>query len=142
MKRRQIILTCINMLLIFLFTYTGVSKLYDRSLFQFQLSTFPLVKNFSMIISWSVPFIELATAGLLVIPSMKLIGLYNSLSILSLFTIYIFVIASSYKKLPCSCGGVIANLSWTQHIFFNLFFIGLSATAIFLGRKQEFQQLK
>jgi hypothetical protein len=40
-----------------------------------------------------------------------------------------------YGKIPCSCGGAIAHLSWTQHFFFNLFFIILSAIALYIKKK-------
>jgi hypothetical protein len=36
-----------------------------------------------------------------------------------------------FGRIPCSCGGLISSLSWTQHLFFNLFF--LLANAIVLS---------
>lgn len=39
------------------------------------------------------------------------------------------------KRLPCSCGGVIALLSWKQHIAFNLFFLSLAVIGIYLEQQ-------
>jgi len=36
------------------------------------------------------------------------------------------------EKLPCSCGGVIAKLSWNQHLLLNLGFVLLALGAIAL----------
>jgi hypothetical protein len=38
-------------------------------------------------------------------------------------------------SLPCSCGGIIAKLSWKEHVVFNLFFIANSVAGIKLQRK-------
>jgi len=40
-------------------------------------------------------------------------------------------------NLPCSCGGVIQQLSWTQHIVFNLIFIAAGGIGIWMARKKE-----
>jgi len=31
-----------------------------------------------------------------------------------------------FDRIPCSCGGIIAKLSWGQHLVFNLIFLGLA----------------
>jgi hypothetical protein len=34
-------------------------------------------------------------------------------------------------ELPCSCGGILQSMNWTQHLIFNIFFtlLGLGAIA-------------
>ncbi len=64
-------------------------------------------------------------------------GLWASFILLMIFTFYISGMLLSGEHLPCSCGGIIRELSWRQHLIFNLFFITLSLTGIVLERKQK-----
>jgi hypothetical protein len=47
-----------------------------------------------------------------------------------IFTIYILAIIRFSKHLPCSCGGIISELSWKEHLFLNVFLILLAAIGI------------
>jgi hypothetical protein len=51
------------------------------------------------------------------------------------FIIYIIAIILTNDQLPCSCGGVLEELSWSQHIVFNSIFILLGITAIIIESK-------
>lgn len=110
-------------LLIFLFMYTATSKLYGFTLFQAQLSIYPILHPFSHLLAWFVPLAELALVALLVLPATTRLGLLGSLLLLTVFTCYLTIMVSFFRHLPCSCGGVLRYMSWRQHIFFNLFFI-------------------
>ena len=118
-----------------LFLYTGISKLMDYQVFKAQLEESPVMAPFSTVIAWGVPLIEIFLAILLLLPAFRLKGLYASLFLMIAFTIYVIVLVSVSDKLPCSCGGVIEQLSWQQHIIFNIVFTGLAAWAILLHRK-------
>lgn len=56
-------------------------------------------------------------------------ALISSVVLILIFEFYIVAVLFSGLDLPCSCGGVIAQLSWKQHVIFNGFFIiaGLAA---------------
>ena len=53
------------------------------------------------------------------------------------FTIYIAAMLLSGSDIPCSCGGVLEEMSWGTHIIFNCFFVALSAWGIYLQRKKR-----
>ena len=55
-----------------------------------------------------------------------------SLILVTAFTSYIICMKAFVEKLPCSCGGVIAKLSWNQHLLLNLGFVLLALGAIAL----------
>ncbi|MBS1666356.1 MAG: hypothetical protein JST58_03175 [Bacteroidetes bacterium] len=128
-------------LLVFLFIYTGVSKLLNGSSFEAVLLQSPLVRNYAFIISWALPVVELLIATLLLLRKSPLTGLMLSLIVLTVFTFYIGYMVLFVPSLPCSCGGVLKELSWRNHILFNLFFIililisllSLSADKIFIA---------
>lgn len=133
--KKTVILEIIIVLYIILFLYTGISKLIDYSVFKEQISTSPLLAPVSTIIAIGLPWIEFLIVGLLIIPRWRLKGLYSAFLMMVLFTIYIIGILFFNKELPCSCGGVISELSWSQHIVFNSAFIITALIGIRIERQ-------
>ena len=117
-------------LLVFLFLYTGLSKYLDYQNFNTVLHRTPLINHYAGFVSVVLPAVELVVTILLIIPASRLIGLYCSLILLSMFTVYLIYMVSSRVDLPCTCGGVISQMSWKQHIIFNVVFVILSAIGI------------
>ena len=116
--------------LILLFTYAAISKLTDRPHFQAVLAQMLLMKHGAGFISFALPITELAVCALLFMPDTRLLGLFTSFGLMLGFTLYIGFMILYAPHLPCSCGGVLEQMSWMQHLVFNLVFITLSATAI------------
>ncbi|MEO6134153.1 MAG: MauE/DoxX family redox-associated membrane protein [Ginsengibacter sp.] len=116
-------------LLIFLFTYTGISKMLDHATFEVTLLQSPLAKNYRTIISWTVPVIELITVGFLLIEKSRRMGLWLSLFLMVVFTFYIGYMILFIPNLPCSCGGILKELSWRNHLLLN----GLILISIFIS---------
>lgn len=118
-------------LFILLFLYAAVSKLLSFETFKVQLAQSPLLSAYADIIAWLVPGIEILIAFLLVIARFRTLALYASFTLMIMFTAYIFIILNFSDFIPCSCGGVLEKLSWTQHLIFNAFFILLAGVAVF-----------
>lgn len=135
--KQKVAIEIISSLLILLFVYAASSKLIEYSIFKTQLMNQLFFKTFAGLIAWLVLSIELLTALLLTVKVTRIIGLYASLIMLLIFILYIAGMLLSGKQLPCSCGGIIQQLSWKQHLIFNLFFLLLSFAGIVLGRKQK-----
>ncbi|HZH70563.1 MAG TPA: MauE/DoxX family redox-associated membrane protein [Flavobacteriaceae bacterium] len=38
--------------------------------------------------------------------------------------------------MPCSCGGVLEQLGWTEHLAFNIGFMGLGVVGILIENKR------
>jgi hypothetical protein len=133
----QIPLRLIAALLIFLFVYTASGKFLDFNSFKLTLHASPLITDKNILVAWSIPIAELITAALLLIPRTRLLGLYCSLAIMILFTLYLGYMLLFTPNRPCVCGGVIKTMSWKQHIVFNCFFILLSLIAIRLHKLVE-----
>lgn len=127
---RKLIVEIICSLLIFLFTYTALSKLNTYSFFKAQLTLYPLLSNFSSFLTWFLPLAELSVAILLFIPKTRLYGLCCAAVILTIFTIYLLIMVTTKPSLPCTCGGFLQSMSWKQHIIFNTVFVILSFVGI------------
>jgi len=97
-----------------------------------QLGQSPLLSAFAGVIVWIVPVLELLIALLLVFKSWRLIGLFAAFTLMVMFTAYIYIILNYSSFIPCSCGGILEKLGWTEHLFFNSVFIMLAAAGILI----------
>ena len=132
---RKIMIEVICSLLILLFLYTSLSKWLDFKGFTGDMYNQPFSHKIAPIIIWTLPAMELLIVLALLFEKTRRAGLWASLILMLLFTIYtILVLSRFFSRVPCSCGGVIKRLSWSQHLFFNLFFVGISIAGIILRR--------
>lgn len=129
---RKAIVDVIAALLILLFTYTAVSKLMGMDLFKVLLAQSPGIGNHAAWLYIALPSVELIIAALLFFPGTRLKGLYASCIMMLSFTIYVGYMLSTGSELPCSCGGVIAAMTWQQHLYFNIFFTLAAMAGIIL----------
>jgi uncharacterized membrane protein YphA (DoxX/SURF4 family) len=136
MKKRTILETIIVLYTI-LFLYTAISKFQDYSVFNEQLSDSPLLAPISKSVAWGLPLIELLIVLLLLVPRWRLKGLFVTASLMVLFSVYVVCILIFDKALPCSCGGIIQQLSWPQHLIFNSIFLLLAIWGIRLEKIQR-----
>ena len=120
----------ISALFILLFVYTGITKLYEHHAFQFVLSQSPLIKTSAKFISWFIPIVELVMAVLLFFPFTRTLGIIVSLVLMCIFTTYIAYMIKFTPDLPCSCGGVLKQMTWRQHLVFNIFFTILASLSL------------
>jgi uncharacterized membrane protein YphA (DoxX/SURF4 family) len=132
-KIQNLSLEFICFLYIFLFVYAAVSKVMDFENFQVQLGQSPLLSAFAGYIAWTVPVIELLISIFIVIPRFRTVALYAAFSLMVLFTAYIFIILNYSSFVPCSCGGILEKLGWTEHLVFNIFFIAIAVIALFIS---------
>src|SRR5690554_2572832 len=127
-----IIIEVISLLYVLLFVYAAVSKLLDFENFRVQLGQSPLLSAFAGWVSWGVLLIELFTAGLLMFDKTRRIGLYIAFVLMAMFTAYIYIILNFSSFVPCSCGGVLEKMGWTEHLVFNIGFIILALIGLVL----------
>ncbi|NDP27741.1 MAG: hypothetical protein GZ087_09995 [Flavobacterium sp.] len=130
---KSIILNSICYLYVLLFVYAAVSKVLDFDNFQVQLGQSPLLSAFAGLTSWGIPAIELFISIFLVIPCFRSVALYAAYSLMVLFTAYIFIVLNYSSFVPCSCGGILEKLGWSEHLVFNIFFIIIAVIALFIS---------
>jgi uncharacterized membrane protein YphA (DoxX/SURF4 family) len=129
---KSIILETVCLLYTLLFVYASVSKVLDFENFQAQLGQSPLLSPFAHLVSYVVIFIELIIAVLLSILRARYFALWGAVALMSMFTAYIVIILHFSYFVPCSCGGILEKLGWTEHLIFNIVFLFLAITAILL----------
>jgi hypothetical protein len=134
--KRNLIIEIISSLLILLFLYTALSKLLDHTAFKNVLSKSPLIGGKAAVVALALPITEGLIASLLFFPGSRRWGLWGSFAAMTIFTLYLAYMIMSTPNLPCSCGGVLKQMTWNQHLVFNIFFLLLSLTGIVLERKR------
>jgi putative oxidoreductase len=135
-SRSRVVTEFIAILFIFLFTYTSVSKLLHIKTFIVTLRKSPLLDSWAGTIAWFIPSAEWIIVLLLLYPPLRLWGLIASLMIMILFTIYIGYMIASTPMLPCSCGGILQQLSWKNHFLLNIFLAILAGLGIYFEKKK------
>lgn len=128
--QRLLIFDLICYVFVLLFVYTAASKLSTIDIFKSVLVQYPLIGAYHNLIAYSVPVVELMVAVFLILPSTRKPALKISLTLMLCFLSYIVYMFISKSDLPCSCGGIIAKLSWQQHMFFNSCFAVLALIGI------------
>ena len=120
----------ISILCAILFIYTATSKLWDFQQFKVELGQSPVLTAYAEWVAWSVPLTEYALSVLLLIDTTRQKALFGFLGLMTMFTTYIVIVLNFSDYVPCSCGGVLENMGWTEHLVFNLFFVALAIIAI------------
>ncbi|TDE29398.1 hypothetical protein E0I61_09575 [Flavobacterium ranwuense] len=129
---QNLFLEFICFLYILLFVYAAVSKLMDFENFVAQLGQSPLLSPFADYVSFGVIITEFTIAILLSIPKLRYFALWGAVSLMVLFSTYIVIILNFSSFVPCSCGGILEKLGWTEHLIFNAVFVVLGVGAILL----------
>lgn len=122
---------------IFLFVYTGINKLFAVEEFRAVLSKSTLLSFGASYIAWILPVIELFVSLLLLLPHTKAYGLLLSTLLMTFFTAYIGYMLLFTPKLPCSCGGILKELNWSQHLLLNSALLLLSISAWLLSKNDK-----
>lgn len=135
----RIIMELTVALFIILWLYTGINKLLDHDETRVQMGRSPFIEQIAGFTALAVPIGELILAALLIFRKTRILGLYGSLLMMTLFTGYIYLMLHYSYDLPCSCGGVLRELSWEDHLYFNAGFTLLAIFGILLysSRPQE-----
>lgn len=122
MRFKQIIRLVIRYLLIILFMYAGLTKIWEDDLFYVNLVNSPVLRNQSLalIASWTVPLLEILTGVLLIIVKTVLKGFYLALFLLLVYTLYLIDLLFFSSAIPCTCRAFFQFLGWYGHLYFSI----------------------
>lgn len=133
MKKQLYILQGITILLLLLWIPTSLNKLINFEAFKQDIYKQPFNFILAKVIIYSIPFLEILTVILIVIPQYRRWGFILSTYLMSIFTLYIAsALLNMWDKLPCGCGLILSQLNWQEHFWFNLTFLLLSIAAWYL----------
>lgn len=132
--KKTLLVDIISIWFVILFMYTGIAKFMEFGVFKAQLEESPVMEPVAPVIAWGLPILEFIISVFLFVPRLRLKGLYGTFLLMTAFTIYVLVMLLTSPELPCSCGGIIEQLSWPGHLIFNTLMVILSVVGIRLER--------
>jgi hypothetical protein len=138
MNSRRIAISFINItifLFVLVFLYAALSKLKNLTAFDHAMRHSPTIGEYATPLSRAIPLAELAIVILLIISKTRFIGLSLASFLMIIFTGYIAYMLTSSSSLPCTCGGILEKMGWTQHLFFNLTLVLLGFASLVLWYK-------
>ncbi|MRG44852.1 hypothetical protein GFS24_06990 [Chitinophaga sp. SYP-B3965] len=130
--QRDKFLSLISYAFVLLFVYTALSKWFSYPIYLYDLKRSPELGAFALPISIIIPGSELLAAGLLLFSNWRKFGFWLSFILMTSFTLYVAYVLMFAPDLPCTCGGIIRELSWPQHLIFNILFTGFAAWGLYL----------
>ncbi|MVZ65734.1 hypothetical protein GQF61_07675 [Sphingobacterium sp. DK4209] len=117
--------------------YAASTKLFNYQQAQASMQKQIFSRSIADLLTWLIPSIEFIISMLLIYTRTRIVGLWASISLLAVFTGYLLLAMSRiFGYRPCSCGGIIQQLSYGEHLVFNLVFLFLSLIALYLKKKQ------
>lgn len=131
--KKEVFIRTIYYYFIGLFTYAALSKLFMYSTFLRDLARAPLTDSYPLVYSIVVPFIELLIVVLLIRNRSRSIGLIAAFIMMLIFTIYITYVLNMTTERPCSCGGIFRDMTWRNHLKFNIISAVIAAIGIVLN---------
>jgi putative oxidoreductase len=137
MKRFKTVYFLLILLLLILWIPASISKMYDFENFRKSIINQPFNKMLAHIVIYTIPILEIFVVVLLLINKSRLIGLFLSSFLLSVFTGYIgLALLNTWEKLPCGCGLIISSLNWKEHLLLIIFFLTINVICILLEYKK------
>jgi len=135
--RKHVLIACISLIAL-LFIYTATAKLIDITRFRHDMLNQPLPHWMGITAVWALPTLEILSVALMLFDRTRLTGLWIAWSMMLLFTLYTaLILGNTFGRIPCSCGGFIRTLSWTQHLYFNIFFLVTASVGVFMQTQLE-----
>jgi thiol-disulfide isomerase/thioredoxin len=117
-----------------LFVYTAVAKIFNLTTNGVELGSLPSMGSLATITTVAVPILELTIVVMLFFPAWRQKGLWASLILLALFTLYILRSWLIGDQLSCGCGGILEDLSQRQHLLLNSACMALACIGIYGSR--------
>ena len=138
--KRKFVVELVSFLLMSLFLYAAFSKWLAFGAYKNDIDNQPFPNWITPWIIYTLPPLEVIITLALMFERTRTIGLYASLILMSAFSIYTAtVLLNFFDYIPCSCGGIVKDLSWTNHLILNLFFVSISVLGIIL-RKNKYSK--
>jgi len=129
----SVLIYTIIALFVALWIYAAVPKLRNMKYFKDVLNSQAIPKWSVPWLTWMLPLVELGTVVLLIIPETRLIGMYISLLMMSVFTVYVSgIIYQVYDIYPCPCGGIFSRIGWKKHFKVNLLLTLIAVAGVVL----------
>ena len=116
-----------------LFIYTALSKWMIYPTFVRDLQRAPLTGQYATLISILIPAVEVIIAIMVMFKRKQTLDIIGAFLLMAIFTFYVGYVLNMTTERPCSCGGIFRNMTWRNHMRFNLIATFLAITGVILN---------
>lgn len=135
MKAATKISFALTRLFMLLFVYSATAKFLDFAEFRSELAKSPFLHPIAGFMAWLVPVAEIIVGVMLLIRRTRSFALYTYFYMMAAFTAYVYLMMKKAYYLPCACMGIIDDLGWEAHLWFNGAITVLVLAALLLETK-------
>lgn len=125
-------------ILFFMWVYTLLSKLFDWNKWNSEIKNQVFNEPVADILLYALPITYSLIAFSFIYQPLKKFWMYSSITLLSLFTLYIFlVLIHFFDRTPCSCAAIFKGMSWQQQFLFNIIFLTMAIVNAVIYRNER-----
>lgn len=136
--RRNLFFQASIVILLFVLTYTAISKWLNFSHFNRAMRSQPIPEPIAEVLTYLIPIAEIIAVIAILLPALRHKGLLLTAVLMTAFTGYVFYIKmAGFASNTCPCGGLFSSLSWNQHIIVNLLLTILSYCTLYINNVQK-----
>lgn len=117
----------ISLFFVLLWSYAAISKIIVFRNFRSQLGQSPGLEAYAGLVASGLIFLQLLAIGMICYRSYRLLGLWMTFGIVTVFTGYNGFILMDSNNLPCTCIGLFEKMTWKGNLNLNM---GLMITAL------------
>ncbi len=121
-------------LIILLFTHTGLGKVIHHAVFTIQMAKQPVPIWSKPVLVYALPILEIGTVLLLCFPSSRTIGFLLASILLLAYSSYAYMAFTEvYGYVVCACGKIFQNMNWRDHFYVNTGLALLSLSGLYVS---------
>lgn len=125
--RKNLLTEASAIVIALVFVYTAGSKVLDMEATRNAFMNQPIPKWMAMGLVYIIPSVEFVSGILLLVPKARKIGFGIAVVLMGLFTGYVaLVLTGIFGRIPCSCGGIVSTLGWSEHLVLNIVLLALA----------------
>lgn len=134
---KKIIPFAVSIFFVILFCYASISKILDFRNFQSQLGQSPGLAGYEIVVAYSIIFLQIITVILLCYQPFRILGLWFTFGILSVFAGYVAFILIYSENLPCTCIALFKKISWKENLILNTGLMIVALADIFSAQERN-----
>jgi hypothetical protein len=138
MQTKKTMTEIIIFLLILMWVYTFVSKIFDFDTFKRQINGAYLLSRVGFVLPYLLQALHMIIFVMLISKFWRKTGIIASLSLLILYSTYLIYILKFAPSIPCSCIAVMRGMNWNDQLYFNFIAIIINTIGLitFLSLKR------
>jgi len=132
MRTKNILSEIIVFILILIWAYTFVAKVFDFETFQRQIKGAYMLSAGGNLLPYLLQIVHFGIILLLINKSWRRMGLITSILVLILYTGYLVYVLKFAPSIPCSCIAMFNWMNWNDQLYFNFSMLAINIIGLII----------